>query len=394
MSFVKKKCSLKNKLLAGVLSIGVALCVGGCVPKEEWVLRCGDVTISSGEYVTLMVESLMNAKKQTGGDRDKKFSFVKNFKDKKIGSKSAFDWVKDNTLKQAEEWLLLKNEFLKNNFHKKKSVQNREKKSLDFDIDLEIAEANHEIAADKIGLTKEGLINKELNDVRSYSVLLNEFGKGKPRYVSEEKRREFIDQNFLKFKMVKLPKSIEDKIYCEMNDSNPGSKLEKKCEVKTPKELADKYMKQMADGGSIDDVIKSHNEFLGLSKDTQPKFTIACKISNEHFPETTEQELRNIVGELEVDSKPVLKENESFYFILQRFKLDEDDIKKNLSKAKSMLLDDGNEKYIAELKEKNRIEINEKVFQKYSVMNQAKIMDKNMPKRQNTRNSAQSMFDI
>ena len=90
----------------------------------------------------------------------------------------------------------------------------------------------------------------------------------------------------------------------------------------------------------------------------------------------------------------MLKENESFYFILQRFKLDEDDIKKNLSKAKSMLLDDGNEKYIAELKEKNRIEINEKVLQKYSVMNQAKIMDKNMPKRQNTRNSAQSMFDI
>lgn len=386
MFFLRREFGFKSRLLIGALVVGAMFCVGGCVPKEEWVFKCGDVKISSGEYVSLMIENFMEAKKHLGGDRNPNFQFGKDLLDKMIGGQVAADWIEDKTKRHAKEWLLLSREFYKKNYSKKKGFKKYEIKSLDKDFDLEFADGKHRLAAHKIGLDKQAFIDKARNDAKCYSVLINEFGKGKPRYISEEKQREFTDQNFLKFKMLQLPKSVENRIYCETNDSNPGSKLEKKCGVKTPKELADKYIKQMADGGSIDDVIKSHNEFLGL-KEAKPEFNVVYKAEDENFHEKVPIEIRNMVSELAVDSGPALKEDEKFYFILQRFKLDEEDIKKTQSKSRMILFNKESDKFVDELDAQEEIEVNEKALKKYSAKNQAKLMDKSIPKRASAKES-------
>lgn len=363
-----------------VTSCGCIFLVGGCVPKQEWVLKCGNSVVTSGEYVSLMVSNLMEANKQLSKHNDSNFNF-KVLQNGNVGAKPAFEWVEQETKKSAEQLVLLKNEYEKKGLDNKKENRHFLRQHVERDYDYDFAEAQYRLGAKEIGLDKQAFLDGAVNDGKSYSVFVSEFGVGNKRHIDDERFDEFTRQNFIKFKIVRILKNIESPEYCEVNDSKPGSKLEKKAGVKTPKELVDKYMNEIKEGRTIDDINNEHNEFLGVAK-TEPKFNVVYKFTTEKYPdEIFSAELKALISEVEPKAGPVLKENEKHYFIIQRFDLDDEDVKNDKGKSESILLDQEGSKYIDELKSQNKIEVNEKVLRKYRADKQAELIAKNKPKR-------------
>lgn len=382
MFFSKKFYGLRKMLSVFALGVGtVGLCVGGCVPKEEWAFRCGNVTVSSGLYVNLLVDDLIEAQSALTGGRMKSGGFnYKLLHDAKKGPISVFDDVKRKVDRKAR-YILMAERVFDELDGKKKNIFVRNFSEVYKNYDEYIDGVDRIFNAKPVGLDKQAFVeNDEVNAMVKY-VIGSQFGKGKPRHITNEKVNEFIKQNFVKFKVVTLPKAIDNIFYRETKDSAPGSKLEKKAGVKTPKDLAEKYMKQIKDGGSIDDVAESYSEFVSGNK-VKPNFVTICKVNSEEFPDKVNQDLKKIVGDLEVDSGAVLKEDAQFYYVLQRFNLDDEDLKNNAKKAKGIYTEQEIEKYFEELlkKYKDKIEVNEGVLRKYSPENQAKIMGKHVRK--------------
>ena len=364
-------------------------CFSGCVPKKEWVLRCGNNVIFSGEYAFLMSSVLLEANARILGNRgsfeDVDFN-LKKLQSGYIENDTVFNWAKKEALKRSKQFLLTQLEYDRMNLSGSEAANRRFQSAFSSNFDSEFSGLNMNFNFSKFGCSKETMYAVSLDSVKKSTVFEEYFGVGKPWHnrIDENAVKNFTNQNFIKFKSIKISKNVNSPEYAQNNDEKAGSKLSTIEGVNTPQELAEKYLNELNNSvNNIDEISKRYAKLTGSKEEQEIKPIITYKFSDKQESySTVDEEVKKFVNEIEPESKPVLKENENFYFILQRYNLDEGDLSSQKGLASKILSGKEIEKLLEELDKRygKKIEINEKMVNKYSAEKMADRIAKYKPK--------------
>lgn len=430
MKYFKKILSLQHFFGFVLLFFWLAFCVGGCIPKEEWVFRYGPYSISSGEYNFLELSALLEANAKVSGnssDPENVDFDLKKLQGSYIEKEPAIDWVQKEVRKRAYRWLISKIEYDKMNLSKSEEADSRLKAMFSQDFDGGFANLEKQLNISKYGLSKKTLLSSNIDGYKMSALLTEYFGEGKPLYnrINEEAVENFMKQNFIKFKSVKISKNINSSEYSEKGNSKPGARLAKVEGVNTPEELFEKYKSELnafesktnnskaetddsestddeskSEGDDakskddeskskdgIDEIVRRHSKLIG-TEEKEVKPTVVYKFVDDRIPDNVDSELKKFVGELEPGSGPSFRENENFYFILQRYELGAEDLKAKKQNAANILSMSEIEKFFNGFEKKyvNDFEVNEKMLDKYSVKKMAERVARYKPKAEKKRN--------
>lgn len=241
-----KKFSFLTKSVAGVLAASIVFCFTSC-KDTSWVISAGDDTISAGVYLGYLVDSYYIAAQQATDQ-------TKDLFDQKIGEVDADDYIKASAVASAKTHIAIDRLF----DEYKLSFTDEEKKEMDAAIAS--SWANVSSLYEENGCGKASFAKMMMSQYKQEKVFEYYYSEDGKEPLSEKDRKDYFTKNYAKIKYINVLYSSH---YDEVNTASDASDKQKK----ELKELADKYLKRLQDGESIDKLIDEEAHAAGEEHD-------------------------------------------------------------------------------------------------------------------------------
>ena len=345
----------------------VAFSFSGCSSSGTFALKCGEHEINSEEFLYIVTNTILSAPSKI--DASSRQDLEKLISEGSIEGKSAVDWIKEQAIKSAKNFLAARKECKELG----KEVPEDYKKNVQSSID----ESYDEYGFSDLQITKEA-IQQHMEDYKMVQLVSEEyFGEGKTKYVDDERADEYSKEHGLKYKMVKLNKLLDS--------PNIGEEFKKALKnegVSSVKELAAKYMDQIAKGKTIDDINAAFNKLFGMDPPQNSEQNFVYRYDDEESSEFPEKQF---VVELDPGAAPVLREDEGAYYIIQRFEIDQAAVEKLRGQSRNLLSANEFKSFMDEQAGKCEITVNKEVVDKVDIPAQAKLIAEGLKKMQENR---------
>ncbi len=350
----------------------VACAFSGCSGNGNFALKCGEHEINSEEFLYIVTNTILGAPSKIDASQMEESSrsdLEKLISEGSIEGQPAVDWVKEQAIKSAKNFLAARKEC--------KSLGKEVPEDYKTNVQSSIEESYDEYGFNDLQITKEA-IQQYMEDYKMVQLLSEEyFAEGKPKYVDDERADEHSKEHGLKYKMVELNKLLDSP-----NIGEEFTKALKNEGVSNVKELAAKYMDQIAKGKTIDDIDAAFNKLLGMNQPQNPEQNFVYRYDDEESSEFPEKQF---VVELDPGSAPVLREDEGAYYIVQRFEIDQTAIEKLRGQSRNLLSANEFKSFMDEQTEKCEITVNKEVVDKVDIIAQAKLIAEGLKKMQENR---------
>lgn len=340
--------------------------LSGCSGKDDPVVQVEDYKVSASLYALLLTEKIQTAQYAVSSSSPNlalSSDLEKTISEGTIEDKPAADWVKEQSVELAKQIAVINAEFDKLGL----SLSDEDNNQINSYVE-KTYEGLEKKGVSKLGITKEAFQQIAETQVKSGKMHEEFFGEGKSKAISKEKIDEYTKNHGLKYKIITIDKPLSEK-------DESVSKLLKNEGVADLKALVDKYMSQIAAKKSIDDINAAYNKASG-QPESALEFTF--QFDDMDFAEK----------EFVVDAKPnapaILKEDDSAYYIIQRFDVDQESIEKQREMSKSLLLQLATKDLLDELINKYDVKVNQGAVDSHNPVEQAKLVSEFM------KNNAQS----
>lgn len=343
--------------------------LSGCNSKNDTVVQFEDYQISSSMYTLILTQNISNAQHIIGSSSlttPPSFDLEKAISEGKIEDKPAVDWIKEQSVDIAKQITAINVEFDKLGLTLSDEDNSEINKYKDY---VEKAyEQTEKKGISQLGITKEAFQQLIEYQVKFAKISEGYFGEGKSRAISNEQIDEYTKNHGLKYKIVTIDKPLSEK-------DESSSKLLKNEGVANLKALVDKYMSQIAAKKSIDDINAAYNK---ASEQPESALEYVFQYDDMEFVE------KEFVTDIKPNAPAILKEDDTAYYIIQRFDVDQESVEKQREMSKKLLLELAKEDLVNELVNKYDIKVNQGAVDSHDPIEQAKIMSELM------KNNAQS----
>ena len=241
-----KKFSILKKVIAGTLAIATILCFASC-KDTSWVLSAGEDTVPAGVYLGYLVDSYYVAAQQATDQN-------KDLFEQQIGEVDADDYIKAAALESCKQYIAVNRLF----DEYKLSFTDKELEEIKSSIAStwsNVSALYEENGCGKASFEKIMMVDEKYDKIFEYY-----YGENGKEPVSETDRKDFFVKNYAKIKYIDVSYSSH---YDEVTTSSDASDNQKK----ELKELAEKYLKRLQDGESIDKLIDEEAHAAGEEHD-------------------------------------------------------------------------------------------------------------------------------
>ena len=364
--------SVKKALCCALAPCFVAFSFSGCSAGGNFALKCGEHEINSEEFLYIVTTNILNASSKVDVsqmDESSRTDLEKLISEGSIEGQSAVDWIKEQSIKSAKNFLVARKEC--------KTLGKEIPEDYKQNVQSSIDENYDEYGFGDLNITKEAL-QQHMEDLKLAQIMSEEyFGEGKSKYVDDERADEYSKEHGLKYKIVELSKLLDSP-----NIGEEFTKALKNEGVSNVKELAAKYMDQIAKGKTIDEIDAAFNKLFGMEQPQNPEQNFAFGYDDADDKESPEKQF---VVELSPGAAPVLKEDENAYYIVQRFELDQPTIENLRGKSRNLISANEFKNFMDEQAEKCEIKVNKDVVDKVDIIAQAKLVSDGLKKMQENR---------
>lgn len=298
-----KKFSFLTKSIAGVLAAASILCFTSC-KDTSWVISAGEDSVPAGVYLGYLVDSYYLAAQQATDQ-------TKDLFDQKIGEVDADDYIKASAIASAKTYIAINRLF--NEY--KLSFTDKEKEEMDAAIDSNWANLSALYEDNGCGKASfEKIMLSQYKQDKIFEYYYSEDGKDP---VSEKDRKDFFKKNYAKIKYINVLYSSH---YDKVSTSSDASDAQKK----ELKELAEKYLKRLQDGESIDKLIdeeahaagEEHDHKEGEEAESEPTFV-------QKDTSDDPDDFNKTLFETKFNT-PAMTENSTYgYYVFVRYEMDE-----------------------------------------------------------------------
>ena len=299
-----KKFSILKKVIAGTLAIATILCFTSC-KDTSWVISAGEDTVPAGVYLGYLVDSYYVAAQQATDQN-------KDLFDQQIGEVDADDYIKAAALESCKQYIAVNRLF----DEYKLSFTDKELEEIKSSIAStwsSVSALYEENGCGKASFEKIMMVDEKYDKIFEYY-----YGENGKEPVSEKDRKDFFVKNYAKIKYIDVSYSSH---YDEVTTSSDASDNQKK----ELKELAEKYLKRLQDGESIDKLIdeeahaagEEHDHEEGEEIESEPTF-VQKDTSDEP------DDFNKTLFETKMNT-PTMTENSTYgYYVFIRYEMDED----------------------------------------------------------------------
>ncbi|MDE5600630.1 MAG: hypothetical protein K2I60_03335 [Oscillospiraceae bacterium] len=377
MYSIKKATNLKA-IFTMLLAFCIIVCAfGGCSSQIDWIFKSGDYTLGSGEYLYIMMEEMYNAQSKAGITYNSD-TIVKNedVMKKTIDGKLASDWVKDNSIKQAKALLVSRIEFDNLNL----SLSNEEQSEINSNVDKYYTSLEKYYDAPNIGISKDSFVKYMEDNAKKSKVSDEYFGEGKSMQIKDDKKDEYSKTHGAKYKVIEISKDVDSKKADSAEGEEEISLIYKNEGVSTAKELADKYLNDIKNGKSLDDVNAAFEKALKQDDEDDEEEDEDDTALDDQFCYDDDDKLeeKDAIFEAQINGDAVLKEGEKAYFIVQRYDIDEKTLESQRTTSETKVKEEEEEKLFDDILNKLGYEQNDRAIEKYDIMKQAVLIDRKL----------------
>lgn len=360
----------------GAVTLAAAVFVSsmaGCSKKTDWVMKSGDYTIGSGEYiyfVTSNTEKGLSKVNISTVSKEYKSDTKKLFKST-IEGKSANDWIKDMSLEQAKNMLGARIEFdnLGLSFDASDTAQNKQKYMQEYGMN---ATSKH---YDEIGISQESYQDMVEDQAKYDKVYDYYYGENGQEKISDEQKDEYTRNHGANFKSITIFKK----------ESTSFSQYQKG-ERRTADQQIEITKKMIDEGKNIDDINKDYQNSKGIEDVSELGKTYLYEDDDTKDQVTMDA----VFNKAQLGGAPVIVETDEWYKIIQRVDINDKTCESNRdTSAKKVSYDAFKEKLDKSAEDKGYTQ-NNSAISKYSPKKQRKRQDKIMIKAQEQSNSQSS----
>lgn len=349
--------------------------LSGCSGKDDPVVQVEDYKVSAGLYSLILAnnipaaQNIINYSSQTMSPSS---DLEKTISEGKIEDKPAVDWVKEQSVDKAKQIAAVNVEFDKLGLTLSEEENNQINDSVE-----KIYEQAEKQGISKLGITKEAFQQLLEYKVKFQKVKEEYFGEGKSRAISNETADEYTKSHGLKYKIVTIDKPLSEK-------DESSAKLLKNEGVASFKALVDKYMSQIANKKSIDEINAAYNK---ASEQPESALEYTFRYDEDRLGESLDFAEKQFVVDIKPGSPVTLKEDDAAYYIIQRFDIDQESVEKQREMSKAILSQIAQDDLLKELVDKYDIKVNQGAVDSHNPVEQAKILSELI------KNNAQSQQD-
>ncbi len=298
-----KNFSCLKKSVAGILAAATILCFTSC-KNTSWVISAGNDTIPAGVYLGYLVDSYYMAAQQATDT-------TKDLFEQQIGEVDADDYIKASAIASCKNYIAINRLF----DEYKLSFTDEELEEINSNIDStwsSVSTLYEENGCGKASFEKIMMVDEKYQKIFEY--YYSENGK---EPVSEKERKEFFTDNYAKIKYINVLYSSH---YDEVSTSSDASDAQK-TELK---ELAEKYLKRLQDGESIDSLIDEEAHAAGEEHDHEEGEETESEAAFVQKDTSDEpDDFNKTLFETKVNT-PTMTENATYgYYVFIRYEMDE-----------------------------------------------------------------------
>ncbi len=327
--------------------------LSGCSSKNDPVVQVEDYKVSSGMYAFILTQHILAAQQISSQTMSPSSDPEKIISEGKIEDKPAVDWIKEQSVDAAKQIASINVEFDKLGLTLSEEENNQINDSVE-----KIYEQAEKQGYSKLGITKEDWQQIAEINPKVQKVNKEYFEEGKSRAISNEKVDEYTKNHGLKYKVITIDKPLSEK-------DESSSKLLKNEGVANLKALVDKYMSQIANKKSIDDINAAYNK---ASEQPEAALEYVFQYDDLEFAE------KEFVTDIKPNTPATLKEDDAAYYIIQRFDIDQESVEKQREVSKKLLLEAAQKDLIDELVNKYDIKVNQGAVDSHDPIEQTKIL--------------------
>ncbi len=298
-----KKFSFLTKSIAGVLAAATILCFTSC-NDTSWVVSAGEDTVPAGVYLGYLVDSYYLAAQQATDT-------TKDLFDQKIGEIDADDYIKAAALESCKQYIAVTRLF--------------DEYKLSF-TDKELEEINSNIAStwgnvsslyEDNGCGKASFEKIMMVDEKYQKIFEYYYGEDGKEPVSEKERKDYLVKNYAKVKFI-------DVSYANHFDKVETSSSASDAQKKELKELADKYLKRLQDGESIDKLIDEEAHAAGEEHDHKEGEKVKEVEASFVKKDTSDEpsDFNKKLFETKVNTPTIIENSTYGYYVLVRYDID------------------------------------------------------------------------
>lgn len=239
--------SLFKKAIAGVLASAMMLSFTSCA-DTTWVYKTEKSSVSSGVYLAMLTFSYLNATSSLSASSSDVDATVW---EQKIGDVAAEDYIKNDSLATAKDYLVVEDKFQEFNL----SLSEEETTSVNNDVDSMWTYMGNFVDMEESGISKESFAKYYLNSAKKSKIFDYYYAEGGIEEVKDKELKKFYNKNFIAAKLIAIP---------TVNDE--GASLEDS-EIKKLKKQAKKYQSRLDNGENMDKIINEYNKSNATSSD-------------------------------------------------------------------------------------------------------------------------------
>lgn len=300
-----------KKVVTGVLALAMTFSLTAC-KDTTWTYQANDVTITSGMYLGMLVNSWQEAlSKVTDSSAD--------LWGQKIEEKDAAQWIKDSARQKAIDYVAVENQF------KELKLSLTEEEKAEYTAAVDQQWTNYGSYFEENGCGKTSYTKLMENQYKSSKLFDKYYKEGGIKAVSDADLKKHFKENYAKVKMIALPTT----------DSSTGSALsdDEKKKVKTK---AEGYLKRLKNGESIDKINTEYQKEVSAASASSSSASTSSASSASGSDETKAVEASIIKKGSGYPEKfetalfkagnkaPFLVEEDSFYIVAIRYDILED----------------------------------------------------------------------
>ncbi len=297
-----KKFSILTKAVASILAAATVFCFTSC-KDTSWVISAGDDIIPAGVYLGYLVDSYYLAAQQVTDTTTDLF-------DQQINEVDVDDYIKASAIASCKNYIAVNRLF----DEYKLSFTDEEMEEIESTIEStwsSVSTLYEQNGCGKASFEKIMMVDEKYNKIFEY--YYSESGK---EPLSEKDRKDFFAENYAKIKYINILYSSH---YDEVSTASDASDTQK-TELK---ELAEKYLKRLQDGESIDKLIDEEAHAAGEEHDheegeeTESEATFVQKDTSDE-----PDDFNKTLFETKTNT-PTMTENSTYgYYVFVRYDID------------------------------------------------------------------------
>ena len=336
--------------------------LSGCSGKDDPVVQVEDYNVSADTYAVLLTQNILSAQNIIASSSPTMFpssDLEKTISEGTVEDKPAADWIKEQSVDDAKQIAAINVEFDKLGLTFSEEENNKIN-----DYTEKTYEQLEKQGISKLGVTKEAFQQWIEYKAKSGKISEEYFGEGKSRDISNETADEYTKSHGLKYKIITIDKPLSEK-------DESSAKLLKNEGVASFKALVDKYMSQIANKKSIDEINAAYNK---ASEQPESALEYTFQYDEDRLGESLDFAEKQFVVDIKPGSPVTLKEDDAAYYIIQRFDIDQESVEKQREVSKKILKLIANDDLLKELVDKYDIKVNQGAVDSHNPVEQAKIL--------------------